>query len=40
LRVVAGAKKKSRLRPAPETVLNEVGLLVNGPPGVAGLPFI
>jgi hypothetical protein len=38
-RIAAGAKK-SRLGSAPKKALARVGLLVNGPPGTAGLPFI
>jgi len=32
--------KKSRRGRTPRGVLNRVGLLVNGPVGTAGLPFI
>ena len=33
------AQKKNRLDSAPGKVLKQVGLLVNRPPGLAGLPF-
>ena len=32
--------KKSRRGRTPRRVLNHVGLLFDGPPGMAGLPFI